>query len=132
MKDIIRKILREEVENEERDKSNLKVKRAIERVLDLVITNYVYNKDETELFFFDKNKKCLITYKIKEKKIWYDHYLLNEIISQMVRVRFYIKDLFKETLKIWFEKNFKSKGFEVGDKYWSNGPNIEGANIALY
>jgi hypothetical protein len=128
--------MNEDVENKDLEKSKLNVKKSIEKIINSVIVNASLNKDGTQIFLFDKNNECLLNYVIKEKKLWYDHSLFDKEVSSRIKVNFWLNDIFKETLKSWFDKKGESQGYEVGTKYWMSGPssnpNVEGANITLY
>lgn len=112
------------------DENEIKIKKVIEKILNLVLTSFSFNDDKTEIIIFNKNKKGLLVYRTKEKKLWYDNSLFDYEILSRIRVDFWIRDLFKEVLKTWFDNNFESKGFTVGTKYIDQ-PNIEGANIKI-
>jgi len=128
--------INEDVENKDLEKSKLIVKKSIEKIIDSVIVSASLNKNGTQIFLFNKNDECLLTYTIKEKKLWYDHSLLDKEVLGRIKVNFWLNDIFKEALKSWFDKKGKSQGYEVGTKYWMSGlssnPNVEGAHIALY
>ena len=130
------KRMNEDIENEDKELYLLKIKRAIEKILDTIITGYSFNNDKTKIFFFSKNKKFLLNYIVKDKKLWYDYSLRDLEIENRLKVDIWIDDIFKEALKSWFDKHFETKGYIVKRKYGttdpSDKPNIEGANMALY
>jgi hypothetical protein len=110
----------------ENDDKDLIINRAIKKAIDLELKHPHYNKDKTKILILNKNKKCLVQYDIKNKKLWYDNSFLDKIMTMIV-TKGYIGDEFKEALKEWFNYEFKKHGYHVD-------PNkkVEGANIYLY
>lgn len=111
-----------------------KLKKIIVKIIDKIITKATYNKDETKIFFFNKDDEFLLNYDIKGEKLWYDHELYENYIIGRIKVNFYLGTTFKEALQEWFNDKFKKEGYEVIDKWWSyeHNPNVEGANMTLY
>jgi hypothetical protein len=111
-----------------------KLKKIIVKIIDKIITKATYNKDETKIFFFNKDDEFLLNYDIKGEKLWYDHELYENYIIGRIKVNFYLGTTFKEALQEWFNNKFKKEGYEVIDKWWSyeHNPNVEGANMTLY
>lgn len=111
-----------------------KLKKIIVKIIDKIITKATYNKDETKIFFFNKDDEFLLNYDIKGEKLWYDHKLYENYIIGRIKVNFYLGTTFKEALQEWFNNKFKKEGYEVIDKWWSyeHNPNVEGANMTLY
>jgi hypothetical protein len=110
----------------ENDKIDQIIKKGIRKVIDKEITSWGYNKDKTTVFLFDKNDKCLIDYNTKNRKLWYDHHLL-DVVGRKIKTEGFLGQQFKEVLRDWFESNFEKYGYKVD-------PNkkVEGANIHLY
>jgi len=110
----------------ENDKTDQIIKKGIRKVIDKEITSWGYNKDKTTVFLFDKNDKCLIDYDVKNKKLWYDHHLL-DIVGRKIKTEGFLGQQFREVLRDWFEDSFKKYEYKVD-------PNkkVEGANIRLY
>lgn len=111
-----------------------KLKKIIVKIIDKIITKASYNKDETKIFFFNKDDEFLLNYDIKGEKLWYDHKLYENYIMGRIKVNFYVATTFKNALQEWFNDKFKKEGYEVIDKWWSHEhqPNVEGANMTLY
>jgi hypothetical protein len=114
------------VNESEDDKIDKIIKKGIRKVIDKEITSWGYNKDKTTVFLFDKNDKCLIDYNTKNRKLWYDHHLL-DVVGRKIKTEGFLGQQFKEVLRDWFESNFEKYGYKVD-------PNkkVEGANIHLY
>lgn len=110
----------------ENDDKDLIIKRAIKKAIDLELKYPSFNKDKTRIFVFNRNEKCLLNYDIKNEKLWYDHSLLDKIMTMIV-TKGYIGDQFNEALREWFNYEFKEYGFQIN-------PNkkITGAHIHLY
>lgn len=110
----------------EDDKTDQIIKKGIRKVIDQEIKYWRRNKNKDEVFLFDKNNKCLANYHIKNKKLWYDHHLL-DIVDKKIRTKGFLGQQFKEVLRDWFESNFEEYDYKVD-------PNkkVEGANIHLY
>jgi len=110
----------------ENDKTDQIIKKGIRKVIDKEITSWGYNKDKTTVFLFDKNDKCLIDYDVKNKKLWYDHHLL-DIVGRKIKTEGFLGQQFRVVLRDWFEDSFKKYEYKVD-------PNkkVEGANIRLY
>jgi hypothetical protein len=110
----------------EDDKTDQIIKKGIKKVIDKEITSWGHNKDKTEVFLFDNNDKCLINYNVKNKKLWYDHHLL-DVVGKKIRTKGFLGQQFKDVLSDWFESNFEKYEYKVD-------PNkkVEGANIHLH
>jgi len=110
----------------ENDDKDLIVNRAIKKAIDLELKYSSYNKDKTRIFVFNRNKKCLLNYDIKNEKLWYDHSLLDKIMTMIV-TKGYIGDQFKEALREWFNYEFKEHNYQI-----NLNKKITGAHIHLY
>lgn len=96
-------------------KDNQRVIQLIQKFLEDDILFYDVLKNE--IIFFSKPDKILLTYKLGNQKLWYDHEVKNRIKNFFSGYE--IDSLFIEALKRFFKSYFK--GFEI--------KSVEGANI---
>ena len=122
-------------ENEEGEESEDKIQRLIIKIISRIITRAFYSRNGESILMFDKSNKCLFTYNITGKKLWYDHSILEKEVEQRLRINKWIKDDFKKAAQTWFNEKFKSYGFVVGNKTWISSseetPNVQGAHIDI-
>lgn len=111
---------------ESEEDKDLILNRAIKKAIDLELKYPHYNKDKTKILILNKNKKCLVQYDIKNKKLWYDNSFLDKIMTMIV-TRGYLGDQFKDALREWFNYEFEKHGYHV-----DQNKKVEGANIYLY
>jgi len=78
----------------EDDKKDQIIKRGIIKVIDIEIKSWGMNTNKDEIFLFDKDNKCLVNYDIKNKKLWYDHNLL-DVVGNKIRT----KGVFRSTIQ---------------------------------